>query len=335
MSTSPDQDARFAIAVLRGALALPTRGFLRDRAGNVASRRARSPRRRKRRSAARCATRPSRSCTATPRSSARRSLRPSARWPCSCRPTPRTANGISRRRRRRRSAARSRRSRWTACRRSSAGTPAAGEWTGARGAARTRGDPARRSSSGRDDAAPHGDRQRRRASGAGAFAAVRSADAYAALWGGIFDWLAAERADRRGAVPGRERHSRGPADPVAPRIVRRLARPAAASSRAAPALRRAATRLRFGSRPDRRSQETRAAAARCLRRDSSRRSRGARGQRACRTAAAFGRGSSPEPLDVARAPARLGAPGVLALSTRSSILLLCAEWILRRRAGLR
>jgi len=27
------------------------------------------------------------------------------------------------------------------------------------------------------------------------------ADAYAALWGGIFDWLAAERADRRGAVP--------------------------------------------------------------------------------------------------------------------------------------
>jgi hypothetical protein len=28
-----------------------------------------------------------------------------------------------------------------------------------------------------------------------------SADAYAALWGGIFDWLAAERSDRRGAVP--------------------------------------------------------------------------------------------------------------------------------------
>src|SRR5207248_1730091 len=28
-----------------------------------------------------------------------------------------------------------------------------------------------------------------------------SADAYAALWGGIFDWLAAERADRRAAVP--------------------------------------------------------------------------------------------------------------------------------------
>ncbi|HEX7940046.1 MAG TPA: hypothetical protein VF483_13750, partial [Gemmatimonadaceae bacterium] len=27
------------------------------------------------------------------------------------------------------------------------------------------------------------------------------ADAYAALWGGIFDWLAAERADKRGAVP--------------------------------------------------------------------------------------------------------------------------------------
>src|SRR5205823_1286563 len=29
VSTSPDQDARFAIAVLRGALALPTRGYLR------------------------------------------------------------------------------------------------------------------------------------------------------------------------------------------------------------------------------------------------------------------------------------------------------------------
>jgi hypothetical protein len=28
-----------------------------------------------------------------------------------------------------------------------------------------------------------------------------SGDAFAALWGGIFDWLAAERADRRGAVP--------------------------------------------------------------------------------------------------------------------------------------
>jgi hypothetical protein len=28
-----------------------------------------------------------------------------------------------------------------------------------------------------------------------------SADAFAAMWGGIFDWLAAERADRRGAVP--------------------------------------------------------------------------------------------------------------------------------------
>ena len=28
-----------------------------------------------------------------------------------------------------------------------------------------------------------------------------AADAYAALWGGIFDWLAAERADRRAAVP--------------------------------------------------------------------------------------------------------------------------------------
>src|SRR5206468_4697536 len=28
-----------------------------------------------------------------------------------------------------------------------------------------------------------------------------SADAFAAFWGGIFDWLAGERADRRAAVP--------------------------------------------------------------------------------------------------------------------------------------
>src|SRR5262249_40636606 len=34
VSTSPDQDARFAMAILRGALSLPTRAFLRIAPGN-------------------------------------------------------------------------------------------------------------------------------------------------------------------------------------------------------------------------------------------------------------------------------------------------------------
>jgi hypothetical protein len=62
------------------------------------------------------------------------------------------------------------------------------------------------------------------------FRGGRSADAFAALWGGIFDWLAGERADRRAAIPDaaafragdRIRWRRGgPADSVATVIWRK------------------------------------------------------------------------------------------------------------------
>ena len=61
-----------------------------------------------------------------------------------------------------------------------------------------------------------------------------SADAYAALWGGLFDWLAAERADKRGAVPDERvvrageplRWRRGSSADSVVRIVLRRRRPA-------------------------------------------------------------------------------------------------------------
>src|SRR6185503_7984886 len=81
----------------------------------------------------------------------------------------------------------------------SAGTPASGEWTALE--TRRGREPTRRAVIvGRDTP-----RREVVVSASGfwrwRFRGGAGADAYAALWGGIFDWLAAERADRRGAVP--------------------------------------------------------------------------------------------------------------------------------------
>jgi hypothetical protein len=79
------------------------------------------------------------------------------------------------------------------------GAPAIGEWT-ALEARRGREATRRSIVVGRDSP-----RRTVTVTGSGfwrwRFRGGASADAYAALWGGIFDWLAAERADRRSAVP--------------------------------------------------------------------------------------------------------------------------------------
>ena len=197
VSTSPDQDARFALAILRGALALPTRGFLRVAPG---------------------AWRLESSLAPVAESEVRQALRDApvaivhgdtalfgplsgaAFGPLALIVPPESEDGE-----------------WyvagtpvsplsgalAALPLDSlppivAGPPASGEWIALE--ARRGREPTRRPVVvGRDSP------RRVIVTGSGfwrwRFRAGASADAYAALWGSIFDYLAAERADRRGAVP--------------------------------------------------------------------------------------------------------------------------------------
>lgn len=198
VSTSPDQDSRFALAVLRGALALPTRGFLRVAPGNW---------------------RHEGSLTAATEAEVRQALRDApvailhgdtsifgppqsisvgplallvpapaeeGEWYASATPTSPLSGALSS-------------LPLDSLAPVSAGTPADGDWTALevrRGREATR----RAIVTGRDSP-----RRVVRITGSGfwrwRFRGGVSADAYSALIGGAFDWLAAERADRRGAVP--------------------------------------------------------------------------------------------------------------------------------------
>jgi hypothetical protein len=198
VSTSPDQDSRFAIAVLRGALALPTRGFYR---------------------LAPSVWRVEGTLTSVPEAEVRRALREApvailhgdtaifgapmsaTSGPLALLVQPESDDGE-----------------WYPSGAPSsplsgvlaaipfdtlppvaAGAPATGDWIGLE-ARRGREMMRRPVIVGRDT-------PRRvvtiTASGfwRWRFRGGASADAYSALLGGIFDWLAAERADRRGAVP--------------------------------------------------------------------------------------------------------------------------------------
>jgi hypothetical protein len=198
VSTSPDQDARFAIAVLRGALALPTRGFLRIAPGMWRHEGTLTPAteaevRQAMRDAPVAILHGDTSIFGPPQSN---SFGPLAllvppetedgEWYPSAAPVSPLSGALA------------------AIPLESlppvaAGAPAAGQWI-ALEARRGRETTRRPLVVGRD--AP---RRTVTVTGSGfwrwRFRGGASADAYAALWGGIFDWLAAERADRRGAVP--------------------------------------------------------------------------------------------------------------------------------------
>jgi hypothetical protein len=198
VSTSPDQDARFAIAVLRGTLALPTRGFLRIAPGMWRVEGSLTP---TTEAAVRQAVReapvvilhgdtaifgPPRSATVGPLALIAPPDGEDGEWYAAATPASPLSGALA------------------AIPLDSlppvnAGVAAAGEWVGLE-ARRGREAVRRALITGQD--AP---RRVVIVTGSGfwrwRFRGGASADAYAALWGGIFDWLAAERADRRGAVP--------------------------------------------------------------------------------------------------------------------------------------
>ena len=197
VSTSPDQDARFALAILRGALALPTRGFLRVAPGawRLESTLAPVTETEVRQALREAPIAILHGDTAIFGPPATATLGPLAllvppetedgEWYVSGTPVSPLSAALA------------------ALPLDSlppitVGTPAEGEWTAIE--ARRGRDPTRRPVVvGRD--AP----RRVVVTGSGfwrwRFRAGASSDAYAALWGSIFDYLAAERADRRGAVP--------------------------------------------------------------------------------------------------------------------------------------
>jgi hypothetical protein len=198
VSTSPDQDARFAIAVLRGTLALPTRGFLRIAPGMWRHEGTLAPAteaevRQAIRDAPVAILHGDTTIFGPPQSM---SFGPLAllvppdgedgEWYVTSTPASPLSGALA------------------AIPLDSlppvvAGPQAAGEWI-ALEARRGRETVRRPVVVGRDEP-----RRTVTVTGSGfwrwRFRGGASADAYAALWGGIFDWLAAERADRRGAVP--------------------------------------------------------------------------------------------------------------------------------------
>jgi hypothetical protein len=197
VSTSPDQDARFAVAILRGALALPTRGFLRVAPGQWRHEGSLAP---ATEAEVRQAFRDAPIAILHGDTTVFGPLRTATMGPVALLVPPESEDGE-----------------WYATSTPisplsgalaalpldslppiAAGVPATGDWTALE--ARRGREPTRRAVVvGRDSP------RRVIVTGAGfwrwRFRAGASADAYAALWGGIFDWLAAERADRRGAVP--------------------------------------------------------------------------------------------------------------------------------------
>ena len=198
VSTSPDQDARFAIAVLRGALALPTRGFLRVAPGTWRVEGTLAP---VTESEVRSALReapvailhgdtaifgPPLGATNGPLALMVQPDAEDGEWYPSGAPASPLSGVLAA-------------VPFDTLPPVSAGAPAQGDWVGLE-ARRGREMMRRPVVVGRD--AP---RRVVTVTASGfwrwRFRGGASADAYAALLGGIFDWLAAERADRRGAVP--------------------------------------------------------------------------------------------------------------------------------------
>ena len=198
VSTSPDQDARFAIAVLRGALALPTRGFLRIAPGNwrhegtLAS----VSEAEVRKAVKDAPVAIIHGDTAIFGAPATASFGPLAllvppdvddgEWYAAATPVSPLSGALAA-------------VPLESLPPISVGQPARGDWVALE--ARRGREPVRRPVVvGRDSP-----RRTVTVTGSGfwrwRFRGGASADAYAAFWGGIFDWLAAERADRRGAVP--------------------------------------------------------------------------------------------------------------------------------------
>ena len=198
VSTSPDQDARFAIAVLRGALALPTRGFLRIAPGMWRQEGTLAPTteaevRRALRDAPVAIIHgdsmifgPPQQATLGPLALMVPAEGDDGEWYPTATPVSPLSGALAA-------------IPLDSLPPISAGTAAAGEWTGLE-ARRGREATRRAIVVGRDTP-----RRLVTVTGSGfwrwRFRGGASADAYAALWGGIFDWLAAERSDRRGAVP--------------------------------------------------------------------------------------------------------------------------------------
>jgi hypothetical protein len=198
VSTSPDQDARFAMAVLRGALALPTRGFLRVAPGNWRHEGALTPATDAEvRDAVRTAPivilhgdtnvfGPPRSATVAPLALMVPPDADDGEWYPVAVPVSPLSPALSA-------------LPLDSLPPISAGQPARGDWTALE--ARRGREPLRRAVIVGSDAP----RRTVIVSASGfwrwRFRGGAGVDAYAALWGSIFDWLAAERADRRGAVP--------------------------------------------------------------------------------------------------------------------------------------
>lgn len=198
VATSPDQDTRFAVAVLRGALALPTRGFLRVAPGSWRVEGTLAPvSEGEVRSAFREAPvailhgdtaifGPPQAATSGPLALMVQPETDEGEWYPSGAPSSPLSGVLAA-------------VPFDSLPPIAAGAPASGDWIGLE-ARRGREMMRRPVVVGRDV-------PRRivtiTASGfwRWRFRAGASADAYAALFGGIFDWLAAERADRRGAVP--------------------------------------------------------------------------------------------------------------------------------------
>jgi hypothetical protein len=198
VSTSPDQDARFAIAVLRGSLALPTRGFLRIAPGNWRQEGTLAP---ATEAEVRQAIRdapvailhgdtaifgPPQTVSVGPLALLVPPEAEDGEWYPSASPVSPLSGALAA-------------VPLESLPPVSAGLPATGDWI-ALEARRGRESVRRPIVVGRDTP-----RRIVTVTGSGfwrwRFRGGASADAYAALWGGIFDWLAAERADRRGAVP--------------------------------------------------------------------------------------------------------------------------------------
>jgi hypothetical protein len=198
VSTSPDQDARFAISVLRGALALPTRGFLRVAPGMWRHEGTLAPAtdaevRQAMRDAPVAILHGDTSIFGPPQTTTPGPLAlivppetEDGEWYPSAAPTSPLSGALAA-------------IPLDSLAPIAVGTPARGDWT-ALEARRGRETTTRPVVVGRD--AP---RRTVTVTASGfwrwRFRGGAGADAYAALWGGIFDWLAAERVDRRGAVP--------------------------------------------------------------------------------------------------------------------------------------
>jgi hypothetical protein len=327
VSTSPDFDARYALAVLRGALSIPTRGFLRVAPGEWRVDGALTPVpesqvRQALRDAPVAIIHGDTGAFGPPRSA---TLGPLAlivtaptdgEWYPSAAPASPLAPALSG-------------LKWDSLPPVGvSATPPKGDWQGVE-ARRGRGDERRAILVGTD--------QPRRVVVVAASGLWRwrfrggvASDAFTALWGSIFDWLAAERADRRAAVPDERLLRAG--DPV------RWRRGSASDSVVRVALkRRGSTRvdsltLRFtnaanvvesGPLPAGIYDVSTRGGTALLAVNPSREWL----PRSPRLATSAPRGAVT--ADVA--PRLRGQGWAYALA----ILMLCAEWILRRRSGLR